>query len=429
MEAGTDADKDAIFLPPGVSAFSSFYFSPTFWIVAAIILTIITVFIILILIFLRSRIVIAIELIEAASQAIGSNMTTLFFPGGPFILEVLCIIWFCLIASFLASSGEAQFKVVDTCKEMTCLNPETNQAYYKNQVCEPTSFNCSTCPQAKCVFHKFGPGLLGSVLQVYNLFALFWVLFFTQALGEMILAGVFAGWFWTMDKVNDLPLAPIFSSAHRTFRYHLGTIAFGSLILTVVRMIRVFLEFIEQRLKQYGPDNVAVKAVLCMCKCCFYCLENCLRFLNRNAYIMTAVYGYNFCSGARRSFMLLARNLARVSVLDKVTDFILLIGKIIVLSLVLLFSLALYKAGAIDAERQLNFQIVPVLLIILTTYAVSSSFFSVYSMAVDTIFLCFLEDIEKHDGSEENPYFMHQDLRRVLGYMNKIKQVEESKQE
>ena len=35
-------------------------------------------------------------------------------------------------------------------------------------------------------------------------------------------------------------------------------------------------------------------------------------------------------------------------------------------------------------------------------------------MAVDTIFLCFLEDIDRHDGSEENPYYMNSDLKRIL---------------
>ena len=35
-------------------------------------------------------------------------------------------------------------------------------------------------------------------------------------------------------------------------------------------------------------------------------------------------------------------------------------------------------------------------------------------MAVDTIFLCFLEDIDKHDGSAESPYFMNEDLLRIL---------------
>ena len=33
-------------------------------------------------------------------------------------------------------------------------------------------------------------------------------------------------------------------------RYHLGTIAFGSLILATVRFIRYFLEYIDQKLKK-----------------------------------------------------------------------------------------------------------------------------------------------------------------------------------
>jgi len=37
---------------------------------------------------------------------------------------------------------------------------------------------------------------------------------------------------------------------------------------------------------------------------------------------------------------------------------------------------------------------------------VSSGFFSVYAMAVDTLFLCFLEDLESNDGTPEKPYFM-----------------------
>ena len=70
-------------------------------------------------------------------------------------------------------------------------------------------------------------------------------------------------------------------------------------------------------------------------------------------------------------------------------------------------------------------------IIILGSYAIASTFFSVYSMAVDTIFLCFLEDLDKHglfscvidiiylkifnlDGSQENPYYMNEDLMRIL---------------
>ena len=63
----------------------------------------------------------------------------------------------------------------------------------------------------------------------------------------------------------------------------------------------------------------AAQCVACCCKCCLWCLEKFIRFITRNAYIMTAVYGNNFCSGARRSFALLSKNVVRTVVIDKVS--------------------------------------------------------------------------------------------------------------
>ena len=51
------------------------------------------------------------------------------------------------------------------------------------------------------------------------------------------------------------------ASAWRTGRYHLGTLAFGSLVLSVVRMLRVALEWVEEKLKENAAaDNPLVKA-------------------------------------------------------------------------------------------------------------------------------------------------------------------------
>ena len=77
-----------------------------FLILGAILLLIILI----IVIFLRKRISIAIELIEEGSFAVGHMMSTLFFPIVPFIWQFLIIIWFVLVAVFLASSGVAEYK-------------------------------------------------------------------------------------------------------------------------------------------------------------------------------------------------------------------------------------------------------------------------------------------------------------------------------
>ena len=67
-----------------------------------------------------------------------------------------------------------------------------------------------------------------------------------------------------------------------------------------------------------------------MCKCCLWCLEKFMRFINRNAYIMCAIKSTNFCKSAQSAFNLLMRNLVRVVVLDSVVDFLLFLGKLVI---------------------------------------------------------------------------------------------------
>ncbi|XP_032128539.1 choline transporter-like protein 2, partial [Sapajus apella] len=52
--------------------------------------------------------------------------------------------------------------------------------------------------------------------------------------------------------------------------------------------------------------------------------------------------------------------------------------------------------------------------VIIGSYLIAHGFFSVYGMCVDTLFLCFCEDLERNDGSQERPYFMSPELRDIL---------------
>merc|ERR1719334_13650 len=238
----------------------------------------------------------------------------------------------------------------------------------------------------------------------------------------MVLAGAFASWYWTFDK-DDTPSLPLLSSIGRALRYHLGTLAFGSLIIAIIRMIRIMIEYVENKLKEYHQENPLVKCCLCFCKCCFWCLEKFMKYINRNAYIMTAVYGGNFCSSAKDAFSLLMRNFLRVFILDNVCDFLLLLGKLVIVGSVGCLSFFVFS-GELGGERvqdelpPMNYYFVPVIIITLGAYFIADVFFGVYEMAVDTLFLCFLEDIERNDGSAEKPYYMSKDLRKILDVKN-----------
>jgi len=43
-------------------------------------------------------------------------------------------------------------------------------------------------------------------------------------------------------------------------RYHVGSVAFGSLLIAVVQLIRIFLEFLDRRLK--GAENRVAKFIV-----------------------------------------------------------------------------------------------------------------------------------------------------------------------
>jgi hypothetical protein len=43
-------------------------------------------------------------------------------------------------------------------------------------------------------------------------------------------------------------------------------------------------------------------------------------------------------------------------------------------------------------------------------------------MAVDTLFLCFLQDLKQNDGSAQKPYFMPKGLRKAVGAMQKFRE-------
>ena len=65
--------------------------------------------ILLVTIFLRKRLRIAIALISEASKAVGSIMSSVFFPIFTFLLQLVVMVWWVVVFIFLASSMEKQF--------------------------------------------------------------------------------------------------------------------------------------------------------------------------------------------------------------------------------------------------------------------------------------------------------------------------------
>ncbi|KAM6217071.1 choline transporter-like protein 5 [Rhynchocyon petersi] len=385
----------------GIQSDISVYFQlKQTWFSLLIILCIIETFIIIMLIFLRKRIRLTIALLKEGSRAIGFIPTTLLYPALTFILISLCISYWAVTAAFLATSGKPIYKVI--APDKPCV--------HENETCEPATFNSSdihkSCPGASCTFAFYGGKSLYhqyiTTFQLYNLFAFLWLINFVLALSQCTLAGAFAAYYWAAEKPKDIPPFPLFHAFGRAIRYHTGSLAFGSLILGSIQMFRIILQYLDYRIRV--AQNKLTKFLRCCLKCCFWCLETAVKFINKNAYIMIAIYGKNFCKSAKDAFNILMRNVVRVAVMDKVTDFVLILGKILVSGSVGVMAFLIFTQRIPDILKgptTLNYYWAPMLIKL-------------------------GEDIERNDGSAEKPYFITPSLHKILSKKQLVPQEQEN---
>ncbi|XP_013858372.1 choline transporter-like protein 5-B [Austrofundulus limnaeus] len=383
------------------------------WLIFIIFLCVTEAIIVVLMMFLATRLSIAITLLKEGSRAISHIMSTLFYPLITFLLLAICISYSAVTAVFLASSGKAVYKVM----------PTDDQCMYANLTCSPKTFSqtniTKVCPGAQCLFAFYGGESVYHhyilVLHLCNLFVVLWLVNFIFALGQCTLAGAFASYYWALKKPKDIPPCPLYSSFSRAIRYHTGSLAFGSLILASVQMVRVVLLYLDRKL--IGSQNAVARFFLCCFKCCFWCLERFIKFLNKNAYIMIAIYGKNFCKSSKDAFSLLMRNIVRVAVLDCVTWFLLFMGKLLIAGGVGFLASYFFSRKLPFFQEEvptLNYIWVPLVMVTVGSYMIANGFFNVFGTCVDTLFLCFCEDLERNDGSSSRPYYISPGLHKIL---------------
>jgi hypothetical protein len=90
---------------------------------------------------------------------------------------------------------------------------------------------------------------------------------------------------------HDIPFLTVVSSLKRLMRYSLGSVALGSLVVSVVEWVRFLLECLRRKLKlvDSARESCFGKATSSSSECCLGCIDWTLKSVNRNAYIMVSM--------------------------------------------------------------------------------------------------------------------------------------------
>ncbi|XP_022698664.1 CTL-like protein 2 isoform X4 [Varroa jacobsoni] len=224
---------------------------------------------------------------------------------------------------------------------------------------------------------------------------------------------------WIMLTMEPQCMAVV-SSIGVIVRYHLGTLALGSLVITILGLVKAAVEKFQHKARKVNSSS-CMKTLLRCCVCCLWLLTKSLIYVNKNAYIMVAMYGKSFCYSASKTFNLIVSNILRALIVTKVTNFIIFIAKVtttISISAITFFILHREDIRSGLELKEPKYIAAPVAAVALSSYVLISCFFNVYNNVIDTLFLCFLEDTNQNDGSRERPYRMPSELLRILGKKN-----------
>ncbi|KAK1266504.1 hypothetical protein QJS04_geneDACA000496 [Acorus gramineus] len=260
--------------------------------------------------------------------------------------------------------------------------------------------NCDSC----CGYSiHYTPHI--SIAILFHLFGCYWATQFIIACSSTVIAGSVASYYWAHGEISqEIPFLPVFSSMKRLMRYSLGSVALGSLVVSIVESVRSMLESIRRRLKYTDSEALGPigKVTSFSSKCCLGGIEWTIKSVNRNAYIMIAITGKSFCKASAIATGLIMNNILRIGKVNVIGDVILFLGKLCVSLFSAVFAFLMLDTHKYrSAHNKISSPLFPVLVCWGLGYVVSTLFFAVVEMAIDTIILSFCQDAEEHQGTAQ----------------------------
>ncbi|ORY21903.1 plasma-membrane choline transporter-domain-containing protein [Naematelia encephala] len=158
----------------------------------------------------------------------------------------------------------------------------------------------ASCSSTSCSSSKV-TGLI-----VYATFAYYWA---SQVITNIILCtlagGVFGGWYYYGPRIGTagLPKRATLKAFIRSITLSLGSIAFGSLIVTILELLRLLLQVVQQY--EAGQGDMVGQIIACCAVCVVGCITGMVEWFNKYAYIEISLYGKSYIPAAKDAWRLL----------------------------------------------------------------------------------------------------------------------------
>ncbi|GMH64218.1 hypothetical protein TrLO_g14583 [Triparma laevis f. longispina] len=158
-------------------------------------------------------------------------------------------------------------------------------AYKANELDDDDEAQYNDDGTEKTVSDNFGTAMF------FIMLAMYWGQEVIKNISHVTTAGTVASWWYDPSRTNVVS-----GSYCRATTTSLGSIAFGSLIVAVIQMLKEMASSAERR----GEGNIFT----CIARCILQCIQNIVEYFNRWAFVYVGVYGDSFIASGKAVFAL-----------------------------------------------------------------------------------------------------------------------------
>jgi len=339
---------------------------------------------------LRKSIKVAIAVLKEATKAVRDVKSMMLVPPVKFLILMLVFAYWIGVSVYMVAAGEGG----------------PGQPYTATSV---TGGTVSIPTQTL----KWGSDM--GEMFAFHFFGLLWISAFVVAVGDLILAHSTAQWYFAVSRDGKRSIeSPVSSAIGATLRFHLGTAAFGSLVLAVISFIKWFMRYVHKQLHGKEAASGPLRVLLCACMCCIQCFEKCIKFLNRQVFVQTAIFGTSFCASSGNAFSLVARNAGRVASLSAISGIFLTLGTLMVTAVTAVAAYLFTEAFYSGADG-VSSPVMPTVVAGIIGYVVGAVMTQVFDVSISTVLHCFIADVDAHSekGGPARAEFASAELARV----------------
>ena len=317
----------------------------------------------------------ALRLFRAGTDAILAIPSVVVFPLYALAGLIVFLGWWIAVLAFLWSSGELELTGGEDAAEGTL--PVVGASYAM----------------------KWDTAL--TIIMTYHLFGLLWTLNLVSGLGYVTVAHAVHQYYRSGGEVDAMARKPMQRACVDVLRFHLGTVALGSLITTMIQPFRMPLVYAMHKTKG-RLDRGIYRYVLCFCGCIMWYFEKIAESANACAYVGVAVTGKGYAAsalGVRRLLWAAPDDaLAALPALSEMVVWLatLGIGALCGLAAFLMTNVTNYTDPA--SASFLSSQIMPTIVSGFAGFWIAKLFMQAHQVATTTLIMCYLEDCAAAGG-------------------------------